>query len=118
MLIKFDSTKVKQIQHAIRKVEGLLVEKRYNEIVVFNNEGLTEEIIKKAISDFGKKVTFAPDYVFDNLQIIEINNSDSKTVHVDYDLWIDGKESSLTLMMNVLLKDQEVTIEVEDLHVM
>lgn len=118
MLISLGTETSDQLQQAVREIESLLINEQYEKVASFNKDKISVEDLTSSVKEFGERVTKAPDYVFDNFEVLPLKKFGEKYYHLDFDLWIDGKESSLSLQINVNLKGQNPIIEVEDLHVM
>lgn len=105
------------MKKAIRQVEAILVSKDYSDAMA--NSRLTTEEIEKVVSEYCGKIDVAPDSYFQNVKAIPIAGTDPQRWAVDYDLWIDGKSSDLTLSLELTTTDSagNYTASIEDLHV-
>lgn len=119
MLIPLDESVSEKIEKIIRQVESALVNKDFDKAVSLAEESrLTAQDIEDVLNKYGGEVTIAPGYVFDSLEIIPIVGSNSKSWHVDFDLWTDGKQSDLTLSLTIDLTDKGTAFSIDDLHIM
>jgi hypothetical protein len=119
MLIPLDEETSWKIEKAIRGVEKALVDKDFKRVISLTKESrLTAQDIETTLNKYGGKVTIAPDYVFDSLEIIPISGPNSKSWHVDFDLWIDGKQSDLTLSLTTNLTDKGAILSIDNFHIL
>lgn len=119
MLIPLDEATSYEIEKVIRQIEVELVNKNFDQVVSLATESkLSARDIEDSLSEYGGRVTIAPDYVFHSLEIIPLSGSDPKSWVVDFDLWIDGKRSDLTLSMEVSVTREGATYSINNLHVM
>lgn len=126
MLISVDKQTDNKIKKAIRRVEADLIGGNYKKLVAENKSRVTAGEIEEGLKEYKEdckmsrdaKITPAPDYVFDNLEIMKISVLTPATYHVDYTLWIDGKLSDLTLQMDIAPTLDDANVFIEDLHVM
>jgi hypothetical protein len=108
-----------KIENAVRKIEKELVSENYEKAVALtNNSRLTAKDVETVLKNYNGKVTIAPHYVFDTLEVVEISNSEPKAWAVDYDLWINGKRSDLTLSLTVSLVGNKTILSIDNLHIL
>jgi len=108
-----------EIIRAIKDIESILVSKKYNELFSEKRTNrLSSEDVEKAIKDYGGKVTVRPPNSLSNIQAIKIEGSDIDTYRVDYDLYVDYKQSDLTLSVIVVKTKDKYVASIEDLHVL
>ena len=104
----------------LKKLVSDLVDENYNKIFEYGYNGeLTEEEIKKAVSEYGGVLTIPSDnaYYTDSMNIIEIKKNTK--YHIEFDLWIDNKRSDLTLICNVICENNNIRkLIIEDIHVL
>lgn len=104
----------------LKKLVCDLVNDNYQMIIDDGRNGeLTEEEIKRAISEYGGKLTNPPDdaYYSRALNIIEIKENEK--YHIEFDLWIDNERSDLSLICNVIFENGKVKhIIIKDIHVL
>jgi hypothetical protein len=87
----------------LKKVETLLKEGRYSELSSENSQSsLSTEEIENAILDYGGQITPAPESYFNQLTAIKIKGSQVAMWHIDYDLWINGERSDLTVSLRLV----------------
>ena len=79
---------------------------------------LSNEEVEKAIKSYGGSVTERPDDTLSDLQLIKIEGNDFETYYVDYDLYIDGNQSDLTLSLLITNQSGNYITSIEDLHVL
>lgn len=118
MLIPLNKDISIKLEKSIQHIENLLAKEQYEKVTKYTKNNLSEDYLRKTVSQFGERVTKAPSYLFSNFCVFPLKDLSKKNFHIDYDLWIDGKVSSLTLQMNVNLEGENPIIEVEDLHIM
>jgi hypothetical protein len=108
-----------KIISAVKEIEALLVSKNYNNLSSGGRTNrLSNEEVEVAINNYGGSVTERPDDSLSDLQVIEIEGNDFKTYHVDYDLYVNGKQSDLTLSLIVTNQGNNYIASIEDLHVL
>lgn len=104
----------------LKKLVFDLVNGHYQKIFEDGRNGeLTEEEIKRVISEYGGKLTNPPDdaYYSKALNIIEINENEK--YHIEFDFWIDNERSDLSLICNVIFENDKVKqIIIKDIHVL
>ncbi|KKT75805.1 MAG: hypothetical protein UW69_C0009G0019 [Microgenomates group bacterium GW2011_GWA2_44_7] len=119
MLIALDQTVAEKIESAIRSIENELVNENYEKVVALTKDSrLTAKDVETALKNYSGKVTVAPGRVFDILEAIEISNFNPKAWAIDYDLWIDGKRSDLTLSLTVSFVGDETISSINNLHIL
>jgi hypothetical protein len=117
-----------EIKSKVKEVVELLVNKDYESLAkrgYISVLGIPD--IKRVIFEYSEfwahegVLTVPPPDDFNNIGIIEISRPQRafKEFHVDYDLWIDGKRSDLTLQCDAEVdRSGQVSIRLNDLHVM
>lgn len=85
-----------------------------------NGVRLSKEDIEMAIADYDATIIMPPSSVYDNLDIIEIQNSNPKAWSVRFDLWTEEEgESDLSLELTFIESNHELyNIEIDNIHVM
>ena len=104
---------------AIIKIEAALVRGDYESISCeAGRSRLSKTEIENALKPYSGMVTFAPEYILNSLEAIAVGEDDSGKLAVDFDLWIDGRQSDLTLSMSLHQQpsNREVEVFIEDLH--
>ncbi|MFC1790323.1 hypothetical protein ACFLZP_02465 [Patescibacteria group bacterium] len=114
-----DEQKLKEVKIAVREVERAIVKGKFKKISPnIANSRLTKQDIKKAIEEYGGRVTLVSDNAYDNLQPIEVRGSNPKVWAVDFDLWVEGKQSDLTLSLTVTNVKNKLIAVIDDLHIL
>lgn len=104
---------------AVRQVVGLLVSGKYDEIVELTfGIRLDAESIRGAIARYGRTLIDPPEAAFQDLDIIEVENTVFPTFSVGMNLWTaeEGK-SDLSIDLTVMQHGDNFTIEFDDIHV-
>lgn len=85
-----------------------------------NGVRLSKEDIEMAINDYDAIIIMPPSSVYENLDIIEIQNSNPKAWSVRFDLWTEEEgESDLSLELTFIESNHELyNIEIDNIHVM
>ncbi|MCG2618160.1 hypothetical protein LZZ85_27920 [Terrimonas sp. NA20] len=84
----------KQVKNILLKLK----DKKYRQLAADDYlKRVSAEEMNTVISDYGGEVTVPPDHVFNNLDITPIIGTEEYTIH--FNLWIDDKESDLTLIL-------------------
>lgn len=93
----------KKVIDVLRHVIILLVEKKYDQLYEenFDKEGNFEGLWLN-IEEYGGQITLPPESAFNNPKFLDIEND--KAI-IEFDLWIDGVESDLTLSLDVIKKE-------------
>lgn len=76
----------------------------------------TVEELKEQLDDYGGTLTASPEIDYKNLDLYEID--DEPEWVLEYELWVDGEKSDLTLTCTVRLTDQEKSIAIASIHVL
>lgn len=76
----------------------------------------TVEELKEQLDDYGGTLTASPETDYQNLDLYEIDEEPEWVL--EYDLWVDGEKSDLTLTCTVLLTEQEKLISIDSIHVL
>ena len=74
------------------------------------------EELKELVEEYGGKLTIPPDEDYKNINIIEVE--DEPEYFIEYELWVDGEKSDLTLGCTVQFTEDEVRITIENIHVL
>lgn len=108
---------IQSIRRLAKEIESLLVSKDYARIA--EHSRLTEEAIKKVLLDCGGIVTKAPETAYEKMSPVRVKNFHPPKWAVDFDLWIDNKQSDLTLELTVKSdKDGNLSAILDNLHVL
>ena len=62
------------------------------------------------------QANYPPDEDYKNINIIEVE--DEPEYFIEYELWVDGEKSDLTLSCTVQFIEDEVRIMIENIHVL
>lgn len=110
----------KKIKLSIKNIESALVSKNYDKAISDSVESrLTAEEVKNTVESYGGEITTAPDEYFRELYPIEIKNSAPTRYALDFDLWVNGKRSDLTLSLTLIPdKEGNFSVSVDDLYVL
>ncbi len=108
----------KKVIDVLRHVNKLLVEKKYDQLYEENfDKGGNFEALWLNIEEYGGQITLPPEKALNNSGFMEIYDEDNDA-SIDFDLWIDGKESDLTLSLYVIKKeDDRYQFNIEDIHI-
>lgn len=102
----------------LKKVVSLLVNKKYNQLFEedFKQEGEYANLWKN-IENYGGVMTMPSEEAFESPKFLDIYKK-SNDACLDFDLWIDGNESDLTLSLYIKSENGKYYYEIEDIHVM
>lgn len=64
---------------------------------------VSPEGLKQAIEEYGGNVTIPPEYSYEKMDVYQVTGK--KEVRIDFNLWIDGIESDLTLIVSIVNTD-------------
>ncbi|TAA72667.1 DUF7668 domain-containing protein [Planococcus salinarum] len=76
----------------------------------------TVEELKEQLVDYGGTLTASPETDYKNLDLYEID--DKPEWMLEYELWVDGEKSDLTLTCTVRLTEKEKSIAIDSIHVL
>jgi hypothetical protein len=111
-----------QINQTIREVEFALIHRCFLEVGSESRASrLSAEDIEAAIDEYGGTVTFAPEsyYNSEKIQPIYVCSSDPPKWVVDFDLWVNGHSSDLTVTLTVTTDDKgEFIALIDDIHIL
>jgi hypothetical protein len=104
----------------VRQIVELLVTGRYDQIAKITNEQrLDAESIKKAISDYGRKLIMPPSEAYEHLDVIQVHNALPPRWSVRVNLWTaEEGRSDLSLELTLVQTGEDFAIEVDDIHVL
>lgn len=111
---------INEIREVVRKVESSLVSGEYTKIGSESGGGrLPASSIEICIAEYGGKVTPAPQSAYDTLAPIMDMESEAPRWLVDFDLWIDGKQSDLTLSLTIEPDEEgKLKVFIDNLHIL
>ena len=107
--------RIKIIQ-VLKQVNNLLVEKKYEELYKedFIQDGNYENLWLN-IKEYGGQITMPSDKALNNPKLLEIVNNEAM---IEFDLWVDGEESDLTISLLVAQKkDDTYQFNIEEIHI-
>lgn len=105
----------------MKKLVELLVSGHYQELErLSGGVRLTCADIDQAICDYDGVLMTPPDSDLDNIDMIEITDSNPRTWSVRYDLWTEEKgKSDLSLEVTLIDNDKEIMgVELDNIHVL
>ena len=110
-----------KIRDTVHHVVGMLVAGDYAGVEgASRGRRLTAEQLRQAVEEYGRELRMPPELVFDNLDVVEIEDATPRAWSVLVDLWtVEEGQSDLTL--ELLLTDtggELYDIEIYDLHVL
>ncbi|PLR77521.1 hypothetical protein CU633_09990 [Bacillus sp. V3-13] len=101
----------------LKPLVNSLVKGEYEFIQQSGRSGLyTAGELKDLIDDYGGKLTIPPEEDYENINIIAIDNEPEYVV--EYELWVNGEKSDLTLSCTIHIKEDEKNIVIENIHVL
>ena len=106
------------VKEVLRNKELEFIKEDYAKIVASDPRSrLSENDVKSAISVYKGKITPAPESYYKNLEIIKITGTEPVEYFVDFDLWIDNKQSDLTATFHLTEESKGVyQATLDDLH--
>ena len=102
-------------------VVDLLVRGEYKKLEALSGtHRLTAMELREAVEGYGRRLTMPPSSSFENMNVIEINNSNPRQWYVGVDLWtVEEGRSDLTLEFTLTdSSDDLYLVELNDLHVL
>ena len=109
--------KVEKIIPLLKLLVENLVEGEYQLIQLTARSGpYTSEDLKELVEDYGGRLTIPPDEDYKNINIIEVEYETE--YFIEYELWVDGEKSDLTLSCTVQFIEDDVRIMIENIHVL
>jgi hypothetical protein len=92
------------IVKAVKNAVSLLIQDKIEELCLLLPDSMANiEGVRERLSDYGGELTQPPDSAFEDLDIYLIEYPDSGYYcALDFDLWIDGEQSDLTLKGYIL----------------
>lgn len=114
-----------ELKQTVHEVEELIYKKDYlNASSSVRGGRLNAQDIKLAIEeglkDFGhNQITLAPEESYNKLEAVMVRNSSPPQYFIDLDLWMDGKESDLTLQLFIIQnKEGKYIATVDNIHIL
>lgn len=99
----------------------MLVDRDYEGLErLTNSMRLTAEEIAQAVEDYGATLVMPPPTVFNELDVVEVENVKPRTWSVRHDLWAAGEgKSDLSLELTVReSEDDGYVVELDGIHVL
>jgi hypothetical protein len=108
----------RRIIQLVKTIVQDLVQGNLENLVTDGRSGeLTKEQLMESILHYGGNFTSPPIETYEKMDIYEVEQG--KNFTVDYDLWVDGKKSDLTLQCDVDLQDwDKPRIVITNIHVL
>lgn len=110
-----------KVELTLKHVILLLADKNYEALDnLSKGVRLTANDIELAASDYSGTITMPPDSAFEDLDVIEIDNSNPIAWSVRFDLWTkEGGVSDLSLELTLISSNYELlNVEIDNLHVL
>ena len=107
-----------KVIEVLRHVNQLLVEKKYDQLYEenFDKEGNFEGLWLN-IEEYGGQITSPPEEALNDPKFIDIYEDDNDA-SIEFDLWIDGEESDLTLSLKVIRKESDTyQFDIVEIHI-
>ena len=97
-----------------------LAQHRVDAIVATGRNGrLTKEEIALALSDYPGAITEPPEEAYDSVRLYDVHDEESGRRNAEFDLWYDGKESDLTLSLEIQNhKELGFLVVIDNIHVL
>jgi hypothetical protein len=109
------------ISSVVRTVVAMLVAGDYMALEkLTSGKRLTAAEIERAVKDYGAKLIMSPGDAFENLDIVEIENTRPRKWSVRFDLWAAGEgQSDLSLELTLTeSKTHRHDVEINGIHVL
>ncbi len=110
-----------KIIEAVKQVASYLVNEDYKGLeILTKGVRANEDDIKGMILSYGRKLVKPPENVYDDdLDIIEIKDSERPTFSACMHLWTEEEGmSDLSLELTLITVDEDVLIELDNIHVL
>lgn len=109
----------KKLIEPVRRIVSLLVEGRYADLEQqTHGVRLTAGEMAKAIADYGRTLVLPPQDAFNLMNIVKIKNA-PKQWSVDMPLWTrEEGRSDLTIDLRISERENDYSIELNDIHVL
>lgn len=107
-----------ELSLVVKELVQRLIDKEYE---IFYQIGMSGEYnskeIEELINDYGGKLTNPLVQDYEDMDIYEID--DEPEYVIEYDLWVDGQKSDLTLPATIRFAEgKETSISIDNIHVM
>lgn len=108
---------IRKIIPSLKPLVESLVKCEYQLIQLTGRGGsFTANELKELVNEYGGMLTIPPKEDYKNINIIEVECE--KEYLIEYELWVDGEKSDLTLSCTVQYTEEKVKIMIENIHVM
>ena len=107
--------KIKVIK-VLKHVNNMLVAKEYDKIHEedFMKDGNYQNLWLN-IKEYGGQITIPSDNALNNPKLLEIEDDEAM---IEFDLWVDGKESDLTISLLVIKNKNDIyQFNIEEIHI-
>ncbi len=105
----------------VRIVVNMLVERDYGGLQrLTNSTRLTAEEIAQAVKDYGATLVMPPPTVFNELDVVEVENAKPRAWPVRHDLWAAGEGKS-DLSLELTLRESAnhgYVVEIDGIYVL
>jgi hypothetical protein len=111
---------VANLKTSVRELIELLVSQKYEEIErITRGIRLDAESIDRAITEYGRTLVIPPDTVFENLDVVAVNNSQPAQWSIWMNLWtVEEGKSDLSVQMTLIQQRGGYSIELDGIHVL
>lgn len=115
-----DNQTTEKLISAVLQIEKALVNKDYKSVASGSDHKsrLTENEIEQALKAYGGELTVAPKKSLLRIHPIKIQNSKDESYAIDFDLWVDNKQSDLTVSLTVTNINNHFIASIDDIHVL
>lgn len=107
-----------EVSLVVKELVQKLINMDYETIFQTGMSGeFTSKEIEELINEYGGKLTGPPIGDYEDIEIYEID--DEPEYVIEYDLWVDGQKSDLTLTATIRFEEgKETSITIDNIHVM
>ncbi len=108
------------VTQAVRTTVGLLVEGKFETLErMSQGQRLSADQMAEAIRNYGRNLVIPPEESFRNMNIVQIENQQTKTFSVDFPLWTAEEGQSDVEMRLTLQESMEgiYSVQVDDILV-
>lgn len=104
---------------AVLRVVEELSHGEYDALLSHVTSLLSAEDLHRTIQEYGRTLASPPDGIYDSLDAVAVKSARVPTWSVWVPLWTKEEgRSDLTLEMTIIEEDGQLTIELDDLHVL
>jgi hypothetical protein len=105
-----------------RELESIVSDlyfKKYTKLLEENKlHNFSIEDIVNVIELYGGDISLPPSSSYSKAVVYECNTEFQEEKLIEYNLWFEGKESDLTLIVRFVMKNSQIVACIEDLRVM